>query len=111
MRLVPVNDANHAGDPRLSDSRLVALSTVYSRLKFTGLRRHLFFNYKKIAMSKLQKIHGAAAGIDVGSCKFFVGTEESEVQNFDTFTSGCHELTEYLQQKNIPSVAMEATGV
>lgn len=62
-------------------------------------------------MSKLQKIHGAAAGIDVGSCKFFVGTEESEVQNFDTFTSGCHELTEYLQQKNITSVAMEATGV
>ena len=62
-------------------------------------------------MSKLQKVHGAAAGIDVGSCKFFVGTEESEVQNFDTFTSGCHELVEYLQQKNITSVAMEATGV
>lgn len=62
-------------------------------------------------MGKLQKVHGAAAGIDVGSCKFFVGTEESEVQNFDTFTSGCHELVEYLQQKNITSVAMEATGV
>ncbi len=62
-------------------------------------------------MSKLQKVHGASAGIDVGSCKFFVGTEESEVQNFDTFTSGCHELVEYLQQKNITSVAMEATSV
>src|SRR5438477_655345 len=55
-------------------------------------------------MSKLQKVHGASAGIDVGSCKFFVGTEETEVQNFDTFTSGCYELVEYLQQKNISSV-------
>jgi transposase len=62
-------------------------------------------------MSKLQKVHGAAAGIDIGSCKFFVGTAESEVQNFDTFTSGCHQVVEYLQQKNIKSVAMEATGV
>ena len=30
---------------------------------------------------------------------------------FDTFTCGCHQLTEYLQQHNIKSVAMEATGV
>ena len=62
-------------------------------------------------MSKLQKVHANAAGIDVGSCKFFVGTDDLEVQNFDTYTSGCHEVVEYLQQKNITSVAMEATGV
>lgn len=62
-------------------------------------------------MSKLQKVHSAAAGIDVGSCKFFVGTDDGEVRNFDTYTSGCHQLVEYLQQKNIKSVAMEATGV
>ena len=30
---------------------------------------------------------------------------------FDTFTCGCNELTEYLQQQNIKSVAMQATGV
>ena len=47
-------------------------------------------------MSKLQKVNEAAAGIDVGSCKFFVGTADSEVQNFDTFTSGCHQLVKYL---------------
>jgi transposase len=62
-------------------------------------------------MSKLQQIHHHVAGVDVGACKFFVGTDESEVQNFDTFTSGCHQLTEYLQGQNIKSVAMEATGV
>jgi hypothetical protein len=62
-------------------------------------------------MSKLQKVHHDAAGIDVGACKFFVGTDEGEVQNFDTFTCGCHQVTEYLQQHNIKSVAMEATGV
>ena len=62
-------------------------------------------------MSKLQQIHHDVAGVDVGACKFFVGTDEGEVRNFDTFTCGCHELTEYLQQQNIKSVAMEATGV
>lgn len=62
-------------------------------------------------MGKLQKIREASAGIDVGSCQFFVGTDDMEVKSFDTFTSGCHQLTEYLQQKKITSVAMEATGV
>jgi transposase len=62
-------------------------------------------------MSKLQQIHEHVAGVDVGACKFFVGTDEGQVQNFDTFTSGCHQLTEHLQQHNIKSVAMEATGV
>ena len=62
-------------------------------------------------MSKLQKMHQDVAGIDVGATKFFVGTNEDEVKNFDTFTSGCYEVTEYLQQQNVKTVAMEATGV
>jgi transposase len=62
-------------------------------------------------MGKLQQIHHDVAGVDVGACKFFVGTEKSEVENFDTFTSGCHQLTEYLQGQNIKRVAMEATGI
>jgi len=61
--------------------------------------------------SKLQKIHAQGAGIDVGSRQFFVGIENEEVKSFDTFTSGCHQLVEYLQQHSITSVAMEATGV
>lgn len=62
-------------------------------------------------MGNLQKVHSTAAGIDVGACKFFVGTEDGKVENFKTFTSGCHQAVEYLQQKGVTSVAMEATGV
>lgn len=61
--------------------------------------------------AKLQKVHSQAAGIDVGSLKFFVGVEDGEVKDFDTFTTGCYQVVEYLQQKNIHTVAMEATGV
>jgi transposase len=61
--------------------------------------------------SKLQKIHAQGAGIDVGSRQFFVGIENQEVKSFDTFTSGCYQVVEYLQQHSITSVAMEATGV
>jgi transposase len=61
--------------------------------------------------SKLQKIQAQVAGIDVGSRQFFVGIENEEVKSFDTFTSGCHQVVEYLQQHCITSVAMEATGV
>ena len=56
-------------------------------------------------------MHQEVAGIDVGATKFFVGTDADEVKNFDTFTCGCYEVCEYLQQQNVKSVAMEATGV
>lgn len=60
---------------------------------------------------KLQKIQARGAGIDVGSRQFFVGIEDEEVKSFGTFTSGCYQVVEYLQQHSITSVAMEATGV
>jgi transposase len=91
-------------------SRLVASSLLNSS-QFCRAQQHLIVQIQKRAMSNLQKIHQDVAGVDVGACKFFVGTDEGEVQNFDTFTSGCYQLTEYLQQHNIKSVAMEATGV
>jgi hypothetical protein len=49
------------------------------------------FKFKKRAMSKLQQIHQHVAGVDVGACKFFVGTDQGEVQNFNTFTAGCYD--------------------
>jgi transposase len=64
---------------------------------------------------KLNQIHQKAAGIDVGAAKFFVGIDgadgKDEVMNFDTFTCGCKALVGYLQEKQITTVAMEATGV
>jgi transposase len=52
-----------------------------------------------------------AAGIDMGAEKIFVSPDGVEVMNFDTFTSGYYQCIEYLQQKQITDVAMEATGV
>lgn len=64
---------------------------------------------------KLKQIHQKAAGIDVGAAKFFVGIDgadgKDEVVNFETFTCGCKSLVSYLKEKEITTVAMEATGV
>ena len=65
-------------------------------------------------MSKVtvfQTVHEDAGGIDVGSSKIFVSPDGMEVKSFDTFTSDYYQCAEYLQQKGIKEVAMEATGV
>jgi transposase len=64
---------------------------------------------KKVVV--FQTVHPHAAGIDVGAEKIFVSPDGTEVVSFDTFTSGYYQCIEYLQQKNIAAVAMEATGV
>lgn len=58
-----------------------------------------------------QTVHQHAAGIDIGAAKIFVSPDGLEVESFDTFTSGYYQCVEYLQQKDIKEVAMEATGV
>jgi len=59
----------------------------------------------------MEKIHKNAAGIDIGSAKVFVGTEDAQVRSFETFTSDFKVLAGYLKSKNVNTVAMEATGV
>lgn len=59
----------------------------------------------------MEKIHRNAAGIDIGSVKVFAGTEDGAVQSFGTFTSDFKILAEYLKEKGVKTVAMEATGV
>jgi len=59
----------------------------------------------------MEKIHGNAAGIDIGSMKVFVGTEDGAVQSFGTFTSDFKILVKYLKEKEVNTIAMEATGV
>lgn len=59
----------------------------------------------------MEKIHKNAAGIDIGSARVFVGTEEGEVRSFDTFTSDFKVLAQYLKNKSVTTVAMESTGV
>jgi hypothetical protein len=62
-------------------------------------------------VTTFQTVHPHAAGMDVGAEKIFVSPDGTEVVSFDTFTSGYCKCIEYLQQKDITEVAMEATGV
>jgi hypothetical protein len=64
---------------------------------------------KKVTV--FETVYEHAAGIDIGAEKIFVSPDGLEVVNFDTFTSGYYQCIEYLQQKGITNVAMEATGV
>ena len=57
-----------------------------------------------------ETVHPRAAGIDVRAEKIFVSPDGTEVVSFETFTAGYYQYIEYLQQKNIVEVAMEATG-
>jgi transposase len=59
----------------------------------------------------MEKMHFHAAGIDIGSRKVFVGLESGTVCSFETFTSELVALSVYLQQNQVTTVAMEATGV
>lgn len=52
-----------------------------------------------------------AAGIDVGSEKFFVSVGGGEPRVFLTVTPQLQQLSDYLQAQGVRSVAMEATGV
>lgn len=58
-----------------------------------------------------ETVYEHAAGIDIGAEKIFVSVDGNEVESFDTFTSGYYQCIEYLHQKGITDVAMEATGV
>lgn len=59
----------------------------------------------------MEKIHAQAAGLDIGSRQVFVGLEDGRVQSFETFTSSLAELSNYLLENKVTTVAMEATGV
>jgi transposase len=61
--------------------------------------------------AKLEKFHPHAAGIDIGSEKVFVATEDRDVVSYRTFTSDFARLVQDLVGQGIDKVAMEATGV
>jgi len=61
------------------------------------------------------QINPHAAGIDIGSKSHFVAvrTEAGEVavKEFDSFTSDLYELSKYLKENKVTTVAMESTSV
>lgn len=58
-----------------------------------------------------ETLYERAAGIDIGAEKIFVSPDGIEVISFGTFTADYYQCAEYLQEKGITHVAMEATGV
>lgn len=59
----------------------------------------------------MEKIRTHSAGIDIGSRQVFVSVEGEPVCCFETFTSDLVALSDYLAEKKVDTVAMEATGV
>jgi transposase len=57
------------------------------------------------------QINDHAAGIDIGSEKFFVSVDGLQVANFQTYSSDYHRCIGYLKEHGTRKVAMEATGV
>jgi transposase len=69
-------------------------------------------------MDDLAPVHRRAAGIDVGSAENYVaipaeglGAGESALRVFGVFSAQQDALVEWLQQHQITTVAMEATGI
>src|SRR6266566_5112513 len=60
---------------------------------------------------ELPVINPKAAGVDVGSEKFFASIGGGEPKVFLTVTEQMKELCEYFKAQGVSSVAMEATGV
>ncbi len=58
-----------------------------------------------------ETVHENAAGIDIGAAKIFVSVDGTEAISFDTYTIDYYKCAEYLQEKGIKEVAMEATGI
>jgi transposase len=56
-------------------------------------------------------VHPHGAGIDIGSRDIFVSVDGEECVSFKTFTEDYGRCCNYLKEKGIRSVAMEATGV
>lgn len=62
-------------------------------------------------MSNLQQICYNAAGIDLGSERFYIGLPDGSVRNFSTFTSEMRLGISLLKEHGVTTVAMESTGV
>lgn len=62
-------------------------------------------------MQTLSVINPNAAGIDVGSEKLFVCIAGEDPEVFGTVSDEVYRMREFLKQKGVTSVAMEATGV
>lgn len=70
---------------------------------------------RRKSVSSLALTHPDAAGIDIGAASHFVAVpadrDEQPVREFKSFTADLHDLSQWLKDCGIRSVAMESTGV
>lgn len=70
---------------------------------------------KSASSTFFDQINPNAVGIDIGSKYHFVAvrTESGEVaiKEFGSFTSDLYDLSKYLKEHKVTTVAMESTGV
>jgi len=70
---------------------------------------------KIVNLDILKQIRLNAAGIDIGDEEIWVSVpedrDEEHVRCFDTFTKDLHEITSWLIECKIETVAMESTGI
>jgi transposase len=63
------------------------------------------------SVTTFEIVNPNGAGIDIGSENIFVSPDGETVVRFETFTASYHECLNYLKERKIKRVAMEATGV
>ena len=70
---------------------------------------------KQVGLNNLTQINHHAAGLDIGAREIWAcipeHCEAENVRRFETHTAGLQQLTSWLQQHRIETVAMESTGV
>jgi hypothetical protein len=67
---------------------------------------------KQKAATGLPIIHPHAAGIDVGARTHFVATGQGpeQVRSFGVYQSDLVEMSAWLQEQSVTTIAMESTG-
>src|SRR5580704_7334664 len=63
------------------------------------------------SVTTFEIVNPNGAAIDIGSENIFVSPDGETVVRFETFTASYHECLNYLKERKIKRVAMEATGV
>jgi len=70
---------------------------------------------KSISSLQLEVVHPHAAGIDVGGSEHFVAidprSDDEPVRRFDCFTTDLIRMADWLEERGIQTVALQATGV
>lgn len=67
---------------------------------------------EKEEMISMEIVNPQAAGVDIGSRSHWVavGQQEKDVREFGVFNQDLFEMSDWLKEKNIKTVAMESTG-